>query len=189
MVSPIRIRRSILAGSLLLLAAAAARAGETVENLRDDIDRLLRQGNRAAALDMARSAYQAVPRDPYVRHCYGWALLEAGRAADALPEFARASEIAPDNARYAYVHGIALNAAGRTDEALAVLEASQARHPADRDTLLALATINRDAGRFTAALRWADRRAIGGRSRPAATRWTASRRRGAATRSPPSPKT
>ena len=67
------------------------------------------------------------------------------------------SEIDPDNARYAYVHGIALNSTGRTDEALEVLEASQARHPADRDTLLALVTINRDAGRFAAALSWADR--------------------------------
>ena len=38
-----------------------------------------------------------------------------------------------------------------------MLEASQARHPADRDTLLALVTINRDAGRFSAALTWADR--------------------------------
>ena len=74
-----------------------------------------------------------------------------------LPDFARASEIDPGNARYAYVHGVALNSAGRTDEALAVLEASQARHPADRDTLLALVTINRDAGRFAAALSWADR--------------------------------
>ena len=41
--------------------------------------------------------------------------------------------------------------------ALAVLEASQARHPADRDTLLALVTINRDAGRFASALSWANR--------------------------------
>lgn len=38
-----------------------------------------------------------------------------------------------------------------------MLEASHARHPGDRDTLLALATINRDAGRLAAALSWADR--------------------------------
>ena len=74
-----------------------------------------------------------------------------------MPEFARASAIDPDNARYAYVHGIALNSAGRVAEALEVLEASHARHPAERDTLLALVTINRDAGRLAAALAWADR--------------------------------
>jgi Flp pilus assembly protein TadD len=70
---------------------------------------------------------------------------------------ARAAEIDPDNARYAYIHGIALNSAGRSEDALEVLEASHARHPADRDTLLALVTINRDAGRLAAALTWADR--------------------------------
>jgi Flp pilus assembly protein TadD len=75
----------------------------------------------------------------------------------ALAEFARAAEIDPDNARYAYVHGVALNSSGRTDEALEVLEATHARHPADRDTLLALITINRDAGRLGEALTWADR--------------------------------
>ena len=53
--------------------------------------------------------------------------------------------------------GVALNSTGHTDEALEVLEANQARHQADRDTLLALVTINRDGGHFAAALTWADR--------------------------------
>jgi hypothetical protein len=35
--------------------------------------------------------------------------------------------------------------------------ASQPIHPANRDTLLALVTINRDAGRFAGGLAWADR--------------------------------
>ena len=46
---------------------------------------------------------------------------------------------------------------GKGDEALAVLEAAQARHPGNRDTLLALATLNRDAGRTEAARGWAER--------------------------------
>jgi tetratricopeptide (TPR) repeat protein len=74
-----------------------------------------------------------------------------------VPEFARAAALDPANPSYAYVQGVALNSTGRTDEALEVLEATQARHPADRDTLLALVTINRDAGRLDAALSWADR--------------------------------
>jgi Flp pilus assembly protein TadD len=84
-------------------------------------------------------------------------LVRQDRSTEALAEVAHAAEMDPGNARYAYVHGIALNSAGRTDEALEVLEANHARHPADRDTLLALATINRDAGRFGAALSSADR--------------------------------
>jgi hypothetical protein len=40
--------------------------------------------------------------------------------------------------------------------------ASQPIHPADRDTLLALVTINRDAGRFPVALRDQIARLAGG---------------------------
>jgi predicted CXXCH cytochrome family protein len=104
-----------------------------------------------------RDALARLPADPELRLALGLNLVRQGRAADAVPEFARASEIDPGSARYAYVHGIALNSTGRTDQALAVLEASQARHPGDRETLLALITINRDAGQFEAALSWADR--------------------------------
>jgi tetratricopeptide (TPR) repeat protein len=104
-----------------------------------------------------REALARLPAEPELHMALGLNLVRQDLAADAVPEFGRASEIDPGNARYAYVHGVALNSTGRIDEALAVLEASQARHPADRDTLLALATINRDAGRFAAALSWADR--------------------------------
>ena len=69
----------------------------------------------------------------------------------------RDEAIDPANARFAYVHAVALNSAGKPHEAIAVLEASHARHPADRDVLFALVTINRDAGRNDAALAWAGR--------------------------------
>ena len=97
------------------------------------------------------------PAEPELHMALGLNLVRQDLAADAVPEFGRASEIDPHNARYAYVHGIALNSTGRIDEAIEVLEANEARHPADRDTLLALVTINRDAGHFAAALSWADR--------------------------------
>ena len=119
-----------------------------------------RQSRDAAGERIVREALARMPADAELHMALGLNLVRQGRAADALPDFARASEIDPGNARYAYVHGVALNSAGRTDEALAVLEASQARHPADRDTLLALVTINRDAGRFAAALSWANRLVI-----------------------------
>jgi predicted CXXCH cytochrome family protein len=104
-----------------------------------------------------RDALARMPAEPELHLALGLNLVRQGRGADALAEIARAAELAPANARYAYVHGVALNSNGRTDEALEVLEASQQRHPADRDTLLALITINRDAGHLQAALAWADR--------------------------------
>jgi tetratricopeptide (TPR) repeat protein len=106
---------------------------------------------------LLREALADMPGEAELHMALGLNLVRQGRSADALPEFARAFELDPGNARYAYVHGVALNSTGRTAEALAVLEASQARHPGDRDTLLALVTINRDAGHLDAALSWADR--------------------------------
>jgi predicted CXXCH cytochrome family protein len=104
-----------------------------------------------------REALARMPAEPELHLALGLNLVRQGRGADALAEVARAAELDPANARYAYIHGVALNSNGRTDEALEVLEASQERHPADRDTLLALITINRDAGHLQAALAWADR--------------------------------
>jgi Flp pilus assembly protein TadD len=67
----------------------------------------------------------------------------------------RAAEIDTASARFAFVYAVALNSGARTDDALKTLEASHARHPADRETLFALVTMNRDAGRADAALAWA----------------------------------
>jgi len=55
------------------------------------------------------------------------------------------------------VLGVALHSTGRVDRAVATLEDAHERHPADRSILVALATINRDAGRPGEAIRWARR--------------------------------
>src|ERR1700693_4884484 len=64
----------------------------------------------------------------------------------------KASELAPDNARYAYVYAVALNSIGAGASALALLENTHKRHPADRDTLLALVSTARETGDFATAL-------------------------------------
>ena len=115
------------------------------------------QGRDADGEGMLREALAAMPADAELHMALGLNLVRQGRSTEALAAIARAAEIDPGNPRYAYVHGVGLNSSGRPDEALEVLEASHVRHPADRDTLLALVTINRDAGRLDAALRWADR--------------------------------
>ena len=73
----------------------------------------------------------------------------------------RDAELDPERARYAYVYAVGLHSAGDVDAAVAILTASLARHPDDRDTLLALVSFSRDAGDFATALEYAERLARG----------------------------
>lgn len=104
---------------------------------------------------MLRAALALMPDAAELHHALGLNLVRQRRLGDAIPEFARAATMEPRQARYAYVYAIALNSTGRAEEAIRTLEASHARSPADRETLLALITINRDVGRHEAALAWA----------------------------------
>jgi predicted CXXCH cytochrome family protein len=113
-----------------------------------------RDGDGERAL---REALTRMPGDAELHLALGLNLVRQHRLVDALAEIALAAEADPGNARYAYVYAVALNSAGRTDDAIKTLEANHARHPADRDTLFALVTINRDVGREADALTWANR--------------------------------
>ncbi len=66
-------------------------------------------------------------------------------------------QLAPGEPRYTYVYAVALNSTGRAREAIAVLERAAQRWPANRDVLMALATMQRDAGQQDAARRTAGR--------------------------------
>ena len=77
------------------------------------------------------------------------------RLDEALSELRRSAELQPDRARYAYVLAVALHSSGRADEAMTVLNENLARHPNDRDTLVALIGYHRDAGNIGEALRYA----------------------------------
>jgi tetratricopeptide (TPR) repeat protein len=83
-------------------------------------------------------------------------LVRLKRLNEALGELHRAAELAPEQARYAYVYAVAVHSAGRRNEALTALKDSLARHPNDRDTLLALISFSRDAGDPATALEYAE---------------------------------
>jgi Flp pilus assembly protein TadD len=55
------------------------------------------------------------------------------------------------------VYGVALNSAGETERGMQVLRDAAERHPFDRDLLVALATLSRDAGEREAAVGYAER--------------------------------
>jgi predicted CXXCH cytochrome family protein len=122
-------------------------------NLADLYRQLGRDGEGEGVL---RAAIAASPHDAGLHHALGLTLTRLKRPADALEELRQAAELDPDRARYAYVYGVALHSAGRAGDAITVLNDNLARHPADRDTLLALVTFSRDAGDIASALRYAE---------------------------------
>jgi predicted CXXCH cytochrome family protein len=127
-------------------APAAINLADLYRSLRRDAE-----GER-----VLRAAIAVSPRDAGLHHALGLTLTRLKRSEDALEELRQAAELDPARARYTYVYGVGLHSAGRAGHAMAVLKQNLARHPADRDTLLALITFNRDAGDIAAALGYAE---------------------------------
>jgi predicted CXXCH cytochrome family protein len=133
--------------------------GPAAANLAD----LYRQlGRDADAESVLRKALQASPRDAGLHHALGLTLVRLKRQDEAIAELASAAELEPTRARYAYVYAIGLDSTGRRAEAIQALKDNLARHPADRDTLSALVSFNRDAGDFASALKYAEQLAKAG---------------------------
>jgi Tfp pilus assembly protein PilF len=68
-------------------------------------------------------------------HALGLFFVRQKRIGDAVPELTRAARLSPDDARYGVVAALALDEAGRRDEARSVLVNVVTRHPFDRDAL------------------------------------------------------
>jgi predicted CXXCH cytochrome family protein len=109
------------------------------------------RGRPEAAEALLRRAVAAHPVE--AEPLYALALLQVrrGRAVEAEGALAAAVALAPGEPRYAYAQALALHRLRRVDEAVAVL----ARHPRHRDSLIALATFERDRGRLAEAERHA----------------------------------
>jgi Flp pilus assembly protein TadD len=118
-----------------------------------DLDRL--RGVDQEGAELLKKAMTIEPNNADVRYALGLSLVRRHDYAGALDLLRRAHELVPDNARYAYVYAVALNSTGAPGEAMTLLEEAHQRHPADRDTLMALVSIARDKGDFALALRYA----------------------------------
>jgi Flp pilus assembly protein TadD len=123
-------------------------------NLADLYRQLGRDGEGESVL---RAAIGASPQDAGLHHALGLTLTRLKQPAAALVELHRATELEPDRARYAYVYAVALHSAGRSPEAVSRLKEELARHPDDRDTLLALVNFSRDAGDTSSMIDYAER--------------------------------
>ncbi len=115
------------------------------------------RGRDAESIKILEDTIVAAPRDAGLHHALGLALVRLKRNDDALAELNKASELDPERARYAYVYAVALHSGGRVQDALTVLKSNLARHPNDRDTLLALISFSRDSGDAKSALDYAQR--------------------------------
>jgi tetratricopeptide (TPR) repeat protein len=103
-----------------------------------------------------QEALAIAPDNAAAHYALGLLLVREHRLPDALVMLAKAAELDPGRAHYAYVYAIALNSAGKLDEARRVLEDSQATHQADRETLSGLLSLAKDAGDQPAAAHWAE---------------------------------
>jgi Flp pilus assembly protein TadD len=97
------------------------------------------------------------PEDASVYHALGLLLARGQRQEEAVEALGRAAALQPGNARYSYVYGVALHSAGETVRALDVLDAAHRREPANRELLIALATISRDNGATSRAVEYGRR--------------------------------
>jgi tetratricopeptide (TPR) repeat protein len=114
-------------------------------------------GRDADGETMLRATITTSPQDAALHYTLGLTLTRLKQADAALVEFRSAAELDPARARYAYVYAVALNSAGRRDEAIAILKETLAKHPNDRDTLMALISFSREAGSLNSSLEYAER--------------------------------
>jgi tetratricopeptide (TPR) repeat protein len=90
-------------------------------------------GRMSDAEQAFRAAFKADPQS--ARAAYNVAILLANsRPEESLEWAARAATLRPDNPQYGYTYAFYLQQAGRVQEALNVVRAVRARHPADEDS-------------------------------------------------------
>jgi len=136
---------------------AALRLSSTYAPAAINLADLYRQlGRDRDGEDALKTAIASLPQDAGLHHALGLTLSREKRRDEALKEFRTAAELEPDRSRYAYVYAVALHSSGRSNEAMTVFKENLNRHPDDRDTLLALVALNRDAGDVGAALEYAE---------------------------------
>lgn len=86
-------------------------------------------GRDAEAETVLRQAVAIAPQEAAPHHALGLALVRRKQMADALDELAKAAELAPANSRFAYVYAVALNSAGKSEDARKILVEAFARDP------------------------------------------------------------
>lgn len=122
-------------------------------NLADLYRSLGREADAEAEL---RAGLATAPESADLHFALGLAQVRAQQLDAAIDNLARATALSPQDSHYAYVYGVALDGAGRTREALTVLEAGYEQNPANQDILIALIQYNAKLADEATARRWLD---------------------------------
>ena len=115
------------------------------------------QGMNDQSIKVLQNAIAHQPESATLQHALGLALVRQGDTSTAMESLKKAMKLDPQTARFGYVYGVALNSTGQAEQALIVLEETHLRHPTERNVLFALATINRDMGNRTEAIKWGEK--------------------------------
>ncbi len=116
-----------------------------------------RSGLEQEAEALLRQAVERNHEDASGHFALGLSLVRSDQLEAAMESLRRAADLAPDEPYYQYVIGIALNSTGESTAALQWLREAHDRFPGHRDTLVALATMHRDAGEHDEAREYAGR--------------------------------
>lgn len=142
---PNSIRRAILPLGLAGVAVAALMSGGTAATAKPSVDQTaseaqsaLAKGKTEKAISLAEAVVAASPREPAYRTLLGNAYLRAGRFDSATAAFNDAMELGDNSSRTALALALANVAAGRSQEAVAILDDWRDAIPAS-DLGLALA--------------------------------------------------
>ena len=115
------------------------------------------QGRDAEGEQVLQEIVARVPTAAGAHHALGLLRVRRNNMDGALESLAMAARMLPDYVRYGYVYAVALNSAGRNNEALGVLEQLVGRYPDNPEVLGALVGYLKQSGDLLRAADYAER--------------------------------
>jgi tetratricopeptide (TPR) repeat protein len=132
-------RRGRFADAKASFEAALALDPQFVPAYANLADLYRAQGSEGDAEKILREGLERAGDDATLHHALGLTLVRRQETDAALAELAKATRLAPGDARFAYVYAVALQSRGELAAAMRELDRALARHPDDRELLLAAA--------------------------------------------------
>jgi tetratricopeptide (TPR) repeat protein len=124
---------------------------------RVNLAEFLQQSGRGdEALPLLEEAVAANPENSIAHESLGRYHIRQRRYDEGIKHIRLAAELDRDRAPVQYFYGVALNSLGKFEEALPFLQRANGLDPMNREYLVGLATICRDAGQFDLAIRSAE---------------------------------